>query len=368
MPRTRCIAGVMSEISPMTCIRPLGLVSGAAAAAMCADGDAMLLAGGPLAFTQGEVISRDASGNIQRSICPVPDLIDRYSETDYLTRLAEPRGVFGGLALSGAGGRPKIMGILNATPDSFSDGGDYTDPEKAIARGRAMHAAGADIIDVGGESTRPGADPVPVAVELDRVMPVVTALAGEGFPVSIDTRNAAVMRAAIDAGAQIVNDVSALAHDPDACSTLAGSDANVVLMHMQGVPETMQQAPQYGDVVLDVYDALAERVAACEAAGIERSRVCVDPGIGFGKTVAQNMVLISGLAIFQGLGCPVMIGVSRKSFVGSITGGSNPKDRLAGSLAAMLVALDQGAQIVRVHDAAETAQAVTLWQQAQAAV
>jgi len=345
----------------MTYVRPLGLVSGAAARSLCEDGQAVPLAGGPLAFTHGEVISRGTSGSPPRTVHPVSEL------RDCLTRLSEQRGKFSGLAISGDTGRPRVMGVVNVTPDSFSDGGDHADAQTAIAHGRALHGAGADIIDIGGESTRPGAEPVPVDEEFARVMPVVTALAGDGIPVSVDTRRATVMREAIAAGAAVVNDVSALQADPDSLDVVAGSDASVILMHMQGSPDTMQDAPRYDDVVLDVYDALASRVAACEAAGIARSRICVDPGIGFGKTAGQNLALISALAIFHGLGCAVGVGVSRKSFIDAVAGPAQPKDRLAGSLAAMLAALDQGTNIVRVHDVAETVQAVALWRQAKTA-
>ena len=364
----------MPQSDDKTYIRPLGLVSGAVSLALCEDDRAVLLAGGPLAFTQGEVISRDKTGNRHRTIRPVPDLNDwiraaadakATAAGNILARLSEPRGLFAGSALSGDDGRPRLMGIVNATPDSFSDGGDYTDADAAIAHGRALHAAGADIVDIGGESTRPGGEPVAVDIELARVMPVVTALAREGVPVSIDTRRAPVMREAIAAGARVVNDVSALQADPESLDVVAGSAASVILMHMQGSPDTMQAAPRYDDVVLDIYDALASRVAACEAAGIARSRICVDPGIGFGKTAAHNLALISALAIFQGLGCAVAIGVSRKSFIDTIAGPAPPKDRLPGSLAAMLAALDQGAHIVRVHDVAETVQAISLWREAR---
>ncbi len=364
----------MSRHDETTYVRPLGLISGAAAQSMYEVGQAVPLAGGPLAFTHGEVITRGESGNTQRSIRPVSDLNKRISETAdtkaaavsaCLTRLRETRGSFAGIAVSGAGGQPRVMGIVNVTPDSFSDGGDYADADAAVTHGRALYAAGADLIDIGGESTRPGAEPVCVDEELARVMPVVTGLAGDGVPVSIDTRRATVMREAIAAGARIVNDVSALQADPDALDVVAATDASVILMHMQGLPETMQDEPRYDDVVLDVYDMLARRVAACEAAGMARSRICVDPGIGFGKTVDHNLALISALAIFQGLGCAVAIGVSRKSFIDAVVGPAAAKNRLAGSLAAMLVALDQGAQIVRVHDVAETAQAVAMWRRAQ---
>ena len=367
----------MSQPKNITHVRPVGLVSGAAAQSMVAAGQACRLAGGPLAFTHAELISRDASAPPQRSICPVSELKAQIAAgltgpapdaiSDCFARLCLPTEPFAGHELSGANGRPLVMGVVNVTPDSFSDGGDYADAAAAIAHGRALHAAGADIIDIGGESTRPGAEPVSPDTELERVMPVVGALASDGVPVSIDTRRALVMREAIAAGARVVNDVSALQADPSSLDVVADSEASVILMHMQGSPETMQVAPCYGDVVLDVYDALALRVAACEAAGIARSRICVDPGIGFGKTPAHNLALICALAIQHGLGCAVSIGVSRKSFIDAITGPTWPKDRLAGSLAAMLAALDQGAQIVRVHDVTETVQAIALWRQARAA-
>ncbi len=367
----------MPASDQQTYIRPLGLISGAVARSLCAAGNAAPLAGGSWAFTHGEVISRDVGGSRHGTVHAFPDLntwvcsatdAKARSAADVLADLSKPTEPFAGLALSGEHGRPRVMGVVNVTPDSFSDGGDYADPAAAIARGRALREAGADLVDIGGESTRPGAQSVPVDMELERVMPVVEALAGDGVPVSIDTRRAAVMRAAIAAGARVVNDVSALQNDPDALAAVADSDTGVFLMHMQGTPATMQEAPQYDDVVLDVYDALAARVAACEAAGIARSRICVDPGIGFGKRAADNLALISSLAIFHGLGCAVGIGVSRKSFIDAIAGPAPPKDRLAGSLAAMLAALDQGAQIVRVHDVAETVQAISVWRQAREAL
>ena len=357
-------------------VRPLGLVSGATARSLCEAGEAALLAGGPLAFTLGEGIFRDKNGNQQRSVRSFPSLNKLCSAAGlkagvadgFLARLGEPTEPFVGLALSGEDGRPRVMGIVNVTPDSFSDGGDFADADAAIAHGRALRDAGADIVDIGGESTRPGADPVPVDQELARVMPVVEALAGDGIPLSIDTRRAVVMREVVAAGAVVVNDVSALRDDPDSLDAVANSEASVILMHMRGSPATMQEAPCYDDVVLDVYDALAGRVAACEAAGIARSRICVDPGIGFGKTAAHNLALISSLAIFHGLGCAVAIGVSRKSFIETLAGPAPPKDRLPGSLAAMVAALDQGAQIVRVHDVSETVQAIALWRRAREAM
>lgn len=351
----------MAPPTSNTYIRPLAPVAGAAAQAMCRQGLALLLAGGPLAFSHAEIISRAAGGPTRREIRLVAGLDERPDSRTRMALLCEPRAPFAGAAVSGEAGRPRVMGVVNVTPDSFSDGGDFADADAAIAHGRALHAAGADFIDVGGESTRPGAAPVPPDAELARVLPVVEALAGAGVPVSIDTRRASVMRAAIAAGACIVNDVSALQDDSAALDVVAASDVGVILMHMQGEPATMQQAPAYDDVVLDVYDALAARVAACEAAGIARARICIDPGIGFGKTAAHNLALIAALAMFHGLGCALAIGVSRKSFIEAVSGPAPPKDRLAGSLAAMLAAVGQGVNLVRVHDVAETVQALGLW-------
>ena len=273
-------------------------------------------------------------------------------------RLGSPRGPVCGLALD----RPRLMGVLNVTPDSFSDGGDHAARPDAIAHGRAMAAAGADIVDVGGESTRPGSQAPSEAEEMRRAVPVVRALAGDGILVSVDTRRAAVMEAALDAGARIVNDMSALGHDPAARTVVARRGAWVVLGHMQGTPETMQQEPRYADASLDVFDALAAHVDAAQAAGIRRSRIIVDPGIGFGKTVRHNLEVLRDLALFHGLGCPLLVGVSRKSFIGRLSAGEAPKARLPGSLAAGVHALDEGAHILRVHDVAETRQALALWQ------
>lgn len=253
------------------------------------------------------------------------------------------------------------MGIVNVTPDSFSDGGLYFNAARAIAHGRELVEAGADVLDIGGESTRPGAAPVTVEEELRRVVPVVRALAERGAVVSIDTRHAAVMRGALAAGARIVNDVTALTGDPDSLATVAASEAEVVLMHMQGEPQTMQADPHYVDAPLDVYDYLAGRIAACEAAGIARARIAVDPGIGFGKNDAHNVAILGSLGLYHGLGCAVLLGVSRKSFVGRLSAGEPPKGRLPGSLAAALGGLDQGVQMLRVHDVAETAQARAIW-------
>ena len=252
------------------------------------------------------------------------------------------------------------MGILNVTPDSFSDGGRFEDVPRALDHARAMLADGADIVDVGGESTRPGAAAVDEATEIARVLPIVECLASEGAIVSIDTTKPAIMRAAIDAGASMVNDVRAL-QAPGALEAVAASGAAVCLMHMRGTPASMQQAPEYGDVVAEVRDFLAARAQACEDAGIARERIVVDPGFGFGKTRAHNLELLDRLGEFATLGYPVLAGWSRKSTLGAITG-RGEEERLAASVAAVVLAVERGASIVRVHDVRETVDAVAVAQ------
>ena len=273
--------------------------------------------------------------------------------------ISAPRPAFAGLSLD----RPLVMGIINVTPDSFSDGGDRLQAERAVAEGLAMAEAGAAILDVGGESTRPGADPVPLEEELRRVLPVISPLAERGLVVSVDTRRPAVMRAAAEAGARILNDVTALTGETDSLETAAELGLPVVLMHMQGDPRTMQADPRYHDVALDVFDRLEARVEACLAAGIPRARIAVDPGIGFGKTLEHNLKLLNNLALFHGLGCPLLLGVSRKSFISKLMPGEEPapKQRFPGSLAAALAGVQRGVQILRVHDVAETCQALKVW-------
>ncbi len=258
--------------------------------------------------------------------------------------------------------RPRVMGILNVTPDSFSDGGTHGSTAAAIAAGQALAAAGADIVDVGGESTRPGAAPVDPAEEIRRTVPVVRALAGAGVLVSIDTRNAATMAAALDAGAGIVNDVSALAHDPAAAALLAARRVPVVLMHMRGTPATMRAQACYGDVVTEVAAELAARRDAAEASGIARASICLDPGIGFAKRAGHSVALLRRLPALAALGCPLLVGLSRKAVIGRLSGVAEPRGRLAGSLAAGLFAVARGAAILRVHDVAETVQALRVWQ------
>lgn len=255
--------------------------------------------------------------------------------------------------------RPLVMGILNVTPDSFSDGGRFADRESALAHARQLVVDGADIVDVGGESTRPGALPVPEAVELERVIPLVEALAGEGVRVSVDTAKPAVMRAAVAAGAGMVNDIRAL-QETGAMEVVAASRAAVCLMHMQGEPRTMQAAPSYDDVVTEVRDFLVARAQACEAAGIGRDRIVIDPGFGFGKTVAHNLAVLRALRMLTATGYPVLAGLSRKSTLGAITG-RNAGERVAASVAAALAAVARGASILRVHDVRETVDAIKVW-------
>lgn len=311
---------------------------------------ALTLAGGWCWFDRVEVLSRAAAGRIiAASELPAP----------VLHRLTAPCAAFAGLALD----RPRLMGILNVTPDSFSDGGHFFAAEAAVAQARAM-ALGAEIIDIGGESTRPGAAEVPVEEEIARTAPVIRALRGGGqtAPISIDTRKAPVAQAALEAGATLVNDVSAFDFDPTLGPLVAQANAPVILMHAQGVPATMQDDPRYADVLLDVYDALAARLARAEALGIDRARIMLDPGIGFGKTQAHNLTLLRGLSLFHGLGCPILLGTSRKRFIGSIGGADRPEDRAPGSIATALQGVAQGVQVIRVHDVAETRQALRLWQ------
>lgn len=258
------------------------------------------------------------------------------------------------------GERPLIMGILNVTPDSFSDGGQYAEPEPAIARGLAMAAEGADIIDIGGESTRPGAAPVPEAEELRRILPVLRGLSRvTTAALSVDTRKAGVAQEAIGAGAHILNDVSALRSDPAMAAVARATGAGVVLMHMRGEPGTMQQDPRYEDVVAEVCAFLEERLRYAEAQGVDPRTLAIDPGIGFGKTVEHNVRLLAGLSALARCGRPVVVGVSRKRFIGAITG-REVCDRLAGTLAAEVFALLGGAQVVRVHDVRETADAIKM--------
>jgi dihydropteroate synthase len=256
---------------------------------------------------------------------------------------------------------PKVMGIVNLTPDSFSDGGRFAGPEDALDHARRLAGAGADLLDLGGESSRPGSEPVPVVEELRRVLPVIEALAAESsVPLSIDTTKAEVARRALEAGAAIVNDITAMDADPDMARVVAESGAGVVLMHMRGVPKTMQQDPCYEDVVREVCDFLARRIEWAESRGIPRARIAVDPGIGFGKTMAQNLEILRNLRRFDTLGCALLIGTSRKKFLGTITG-RGVGERATASAVSSLAACVAGSRVVRVHDVAATVDAIKVW-------
>lgn len=312
--------------------------------------DGALLAGGPVCFKRVETLGYDrASRRLPlKSLSP-----------DALSDFTKPRADVLGLSM----GFPRIMGVLNITPDSFSDGRADESVDAAVARGLQLIEGGADFLDIGGESTRPGAAPVSITEEQDRVLPVIEGLVTVGVksPISVDTRNAATARAAFQAGARLFNDVSALSHDPDSLAFAAETGATVCLMHASGDPRTMQDDPTYRNVLIDIFAYLEGRLAACLEAGIAREKIIIDPGIGFGKTVQHNVTILSGLSAFQGLGVPVLIGASRKGFIGKLSGEGIAAKRAPGSIAAALVAAGQGAQIIRAHDVAETRQALTVW-------
>jgi len=335
------------------------------------DGEVTRLAGGLIWFSAFEVIAVDAGARVASRLVPVCEIDDFIAGLAADQAEAARRTIGRITALRPPmqlGERtlrldqPQIMLILNMTPDSFSGGGDHLDnPEAAAASAFDMTEAGAAIVDVGGESTRPGAVAVWEDDEIGRIEPVVRALAQRGAMVSIDTRKSAVMAAALAAGAAIVNDVSALDHDPLSAALLARRDCPVVLMHHQGEPATMQERPHYDDALIDVYDWLAERIAFAEAVGIARSRIIVDPGIGFGKSLRHNLQILNGLAMFHGLGCPILLGASRKRIIGALSSEAPVDERLGGSVALALHGAQMGAQILRVHDVPETLQAIRIW-------
>ncbi|HET9354658.1 MAG TPA: dihydropteroate synthase [Sphingomicrobium sp.] len=338
-----------------TLLRPTGFID----SPFGHDGKVARLAGGLNWFAAVELIHGDG----KRELVPVEGVETRFNDhmaADW-QRLTSPRPPLQLGARTIRLDQPQVMGIVNVTPDSFSDGGAFADTDAAAFAGADMAAAGAAILDVGGESTRPGAKPVWEGDEMERVLPVIERLAAGGNAVSIDTRKAAVADAALKAGASLVNDVSALTFDPGMAEVIAASGKPVVMMHHQGDPQTMQDDPRYGDVLVDVFYWLEERVAAAEAAGILRTQILVDPGFGFGKTVAHNLALMNGLALLHGLGCPLVLGASRKRTIGALAGEAPADRRLAGSIALALKAAEQGAQLIRVHDVPETVQALKVW-------
>ena len=338
-----------------TYLRPTGFVD----APFGHDGKVARLAGGLQFFSAVELIGPDGA-----ELVPVEGIEARLDEAGRAVwaKLTAPRPP---LQLGERVIRldqPQVAGIINVTPDSFSNGGQYSDAEVAIEAGHKMAAAGAALVDVGGESTRPGAKPVWEGDETERVLPVIKRLAAAGTAVSIDTRKAAVMAPALAAGAAMVNDVSALTWDPRATEVVAKAGCPIVLMHHKGDPETMQDDPRYDrPVLLEVYDWLEGRIAAAVAAGIARDRIIVDPGFGFGKNVQHNLQLMNGLALLHGLGCPIMLGASRKRTIGALSNEAPASERLGGSIALALKAAEQGVQLLRIHDVPETLQALRVW-------
>lgn len=335
-------------------IEPLGLLHGEQAAQAIAGGVARPLTAGRMAYTAARLIDDTPISRLVAASAIDPawqTAAQRLASAPAdATRIGRPPG-------------PAVMGIINVTPDSFSDGGRYFDPGRATEAGRAMVSAGAAILDIGGESTRPTESAVVSPEEEQcRILPVIHALRDCGIPVSVDTRNAATMAAALDAGATIINDVSGLTYDPHAAELIAHRGCPVVLMHMRGTPQTMNAHAVYDDVALEVTRELAERVAAAERAGIAREKIVVDPGIGFAKLARQNQALLARLPLLLNIGCPILVGLSRKRFVRSIAGATDPRDAGPGSLAGALHALSRGASILRVHDVVETVQAIRVWQ------
>lgn len=348
---------------PRLYLRPFGAVASPQAYAEPSP----RLAGGLVFHSHYEVIERSAEGRVGRTVL-TPAELDRRCEgpggerlTALRQRLAAPRSAWslGDRVLRFD--QPQVVGILNVTPDSFSDGGRHADTEGAAAAGMAMLEAGAALIDVGGESTRPGAAPVFEGDERERVVPVVERLSRAGAPLSVDTRKAGIMRDALAAGAAVVNDVSALRHEPDSQGTVAAARCPVILMHAPSAGASPHEGESLADAALDVFDWLERRVEEVVAAGVERERIAVDPGIGFGKSLAENLAILNLLELYQGLGVPVMLGVSRKRLIGALAGEAEADRRLGGSLALATQALDRGMQMLRVHDVAETVQAVLVW-------
>lgn len=345
-------------------VRPLAVSAGITADAAMRGNDRRRLAGSAQTFSAVELLSRNPD-RIVTTVTPLAALMQalkgapalRATIEAALHQISEPRPKWAGFALD----QPLIMGILNVTPDSFSDGGRFFDAARAIAHGHALIEAGADIVDIGGESTRPGAAPVTPEDEFARIGPVIQALAATGTAISVDTRHPDVVQRALEAGARIINDITALS-DPNNRALAAKTGAPVVLMHMQGEPKTMQHAPKYALASLDIFEFLEARIAACLEAGISCGAIAVDPGIGFGKTRAHNLEILANIGIFHGLGTAILVGASRKSFLGGAV-----DTRLPGSLAVAIHAVQQGVQILRVHDVAETRAAIALARELAAA-
>jgi dihydropteroate synthase len=342
-----------------TLLRPTGFVD----SPFGHDGKVARLAGGLNWFSAVELIEVDGHSRTSTELIPVHGIESRFDDdmAAQWQALTAPRAALQLGARTVRLDQPQVMAIVNATPDSFSDGGQFPDAAAAAEAGAQMAADGAAIVDVGGESTRPGARSIWEGDEIERIEPVIRQLAAGGAAVSVDTRKADVMTAAVAAGARMVNDVSALAYDQRSAEVAASLNVPVVLMHHRGAPEVMQDDPRYDDVLVEVYLWLEERIAAATEAGVARQNILIDPGFGFGKNVAHNLEIMNGLALFHSLGCPLVVGASRKRTIGALSGEAPNDRRLAGSITFALKAVEQGAQIVRVHDVFETVQALRVW-------
>ena len=338
-------------------LNPVGLLYGAVARAAIKSGNAGRLGGGDIGFCAVQLLQGQRVESA-REIRSYQDLRSSGEKTVMeVLHLLECQRV--PVVETGHSG-PLLMGVVNVTPDSFSDGGDFLEAASAIAHGKALAQAGADILDIGGESTRPGAEPILLQEELKRVLPVVEGLKDLPHALSIDTRKPEVMRQAVDLGADLLNDVTALSHETQSIEVARQLDRPVILMHAQGDPRTMQDNPHYEDVVVEVFNWLKQRIEAAQNAGINRDRLMIDPGIGFGKNLEHNLALLANLAFFHGLGVPVVLGASRKRFIGALSDASDARQRMPGSIAAALKGAACGVQIIRVHDVAQTRQALSV--------
>ena len=342
-----------------TLLRPTGFVD----SPFGHDGKVARLAGGLNWFAAIELIRIEDHQRVSTELLPVESVESRFDDdmAAQWKALTAPRQPLQLGERTIRLDQPQVMAIVNATPDSFSDGGQFADAAAAAEAGARMAAEGAAIIDVGGESTRPGARSVWEGDEIERVAPVIRQLAAAGTAVSCDTRKADVMTPAIEAGARMINDVSALTYDARSAEVAASLNVPIILMHHQGAPEVMQEDPRYDDVLVEVYLWLEDRIATAVEAGVTREKILIDPGFGFGKKVAHNLELMNGLALFHSLGCPLVVGASRKRSIGALSGEAPADKRLGGSIALALKAVEQGAQIVRVHDVYETVQALKIW-------
>jgi dihydropteroate synthase len=342
-----------------TLLRPTGFVD----SPFGNDGKVARLAGGLIWFAAVELIEIDGSRRVSTELVPIDGIEGRFDE-DMAAQWKSLTAARAPLQLGQRTVRldqPQVMGIVNATPDSFSDGGQFSDAAAAAEAGARMAAEGAAIIDIGGESTRPGARSIWEGDEIERVAPVIRQLAAGGTAVSCDTRKADVMTAAVEAGAHMINDVSALTYDARSAEVAASLKVPVVLMHHKGAPEVMQDDPRYDDVLVEVYLWLEERISAVVEAGVAPENILIDPGFGFGKNVGHNLELMNGLALFHSLGCPLVLGASRKRTIGALSNEAPTDRRIGGSIAFAMKAADQGAQILRVHDVFETVQALKIW-------